>query len=81
MGRHTDGVHDDLTTPAALRDWLATVDHQYAAEVRGDPCGADLAEVKLLRDSLRRLAACAIVDLRPAAQSLRSTALTTPLQQ
>ena len=65
----TAGVHDDLSTPAALRDWLVTVDHRYAADALGDPRRAELAEAKLLRDSVRRLAAFAIADPRPAAQS------------
>jgi len=65
----TAGVHDDLTTPAALHDWLTTVDHRYAADARGDPGPDELAEAKSLRDSLRRLAAFCTDDPRPAAQS------------
>lgn len=65
----TAGVHDDLTTPAALHDWLVTVDHRYAADALGDPRPDELAEAKLLRDSLRRLAAFSSDDPRPAAQS------------
>ena len=65
----TAGVHDDLTTPAALHDWLATVDPRYAADALGEPRPDELAEAKLLRDSLRRLAAFSTDDPRPAAQS------------
>ena len=65
----TTGVHDDLTTPAALHDWLVTVDHRYAADAIGEPSRDELAESKLLRDSLRRLAAYCTDDPRPAAQS------------
>jgi predicted RNA-binding Zn ribbon-like protein len=65
----TAGVHDDLTTPAALHDWLVTVDHRYAADAFEDPGPDELAEAKLLRDSLRRLAAFCTDDPRPAAQS------------
>jgi predicted RNA-binding Zn ribbon-like protein len=65
----TVGVHDDLTSPAALHDWLVTVDDRYAADAVGDPRPDELAEAKLLRDALRRLAAFVTVDARPAAQS------------
>jgi predicted RNA-binding Zn ribbon-like protein len=65
----TAGVHDDLTTPAALHDWLVIVDHRYAADARGDPDPDELAEAKLLRDSLRRLAAFCTDDPRRAAHS------------
>lgn len=65
----TAGLHDDLTTPAALHDWLVTVDHQYAAEAFAEPRPDELAEAKLVRDSLRRLAAFLTDDARPAAQS------------
>jgi predicted RNA-binding Zn ribbon-like protein len=63
------GVHDDLTTPAGLRDWLLAVDHRYAAYAVEDPRPDEVAEATLLRDSLRRLAAFATDDARPAAQS------------
>jgi predicted RNA-binding Zn ribbon-like protein len=66
----TAGVHDDLTTPAALHDWLVAVDHRYAADAIGEPRPDELAEAKLLRDSLRRLAAFCTDDPRRAAQSL-----------
>lgn len=65
----TAGVHDALTTPAALHDWLVTVDHRYAAHASGAPRPDELVEAKLLRDSLRRLAAFSTDDPRPAAQS------------
>jgi predicted RNA-binding Zn ribbon-like protein len=64
----TAGVHDDLTTPAALRDWLVAV-HDRDADALEDPRPDELAEAKLLRDSLRRLAAFCTDDRRPAAQS------------
>jgi predicted RNA-binding Zn ribbon-like protein len=65
----TAGVHDDLTTSAALHDWLVAVDHRYAADAIGEPRPDELAEARLLRDSLRRLAAFCTDDSRPAAQS------------
>ncbi len=65
----TAGVHDDLATPTALHDWLVTVDHRYAADALEDPRPNELGEAKLLRDSLRRLAAFSTDDRRPAAQS------------
>ena len=64
----TDGVHDDLMDGAALRDWVAIVYDQGAQEI-GDPSREELDEARLLRDSLRRLAAFRIDDPRPAAQS------------
>ena len=65
----TAGVHDDLITPAGLHDWLATADHRYAADASEVPGPGELAEARRLRDSLRRLAAFATDDARPAAQS------------
>jgi len=64
----TAGVHDDLTTPAALRDWIALVNDQDAGGL-DDPGLDELAEARALRDSLRRLAAVGTDDYRPAAQS------------
>ena len=64
----TAGVHDDLTTTAALRDWLVTV-RDRDADALEDPLPDELAEAKLLRDALRRLAAFVTDDARPAAQS------------
>jgi predicted RNA-binding Zn ribbon-like protein len=65
----TAGLHDDLTTPPALHEWLTNIDHRYAADALGEPRPDELAQAKLLRDSLRRLAALATDDPRPAAQS------------
>jgi predicted RNA-binding Zn ribbon-like protein len=65
----TAGVHDDLTTPAALHDWLVAVDPRYAADAVEHPRPDEFAEAKLLRDALRRLAAFVTDDARPAAQS------------
>ena len=64
----TAGVHDDLTTPAALHDWLVTVCGRDADALEG-PRPDELAEAKHLRNSLRRLAAFCTDDHRPAAQS------------
>jgi predicted RNA-binding Zn ribbon-like protein len=64
----TAGVHDDLTTPAALHDWLVTVCDRDATALE-DPRPDELAEAKQLRDSLRRLAAFTTADPRPAAPS------------
>ena len=64
----TAGVHDDLMTPVALRDWLVTVRHRDANAL-DDPSPDELADAKLLRDSLRRLAAFCTDDPRPAARS------------
>jgi predicted RNA-binding Zn ribbon-like protein len=64
----TAGVHDDLTTPAALHDWLVTVCDRDGTALE-DPRPDELAEAKQLRDSLRRLAAFCTDDPRPAAQS------------
>ena len=64
----TAGVHDDLTSPVALRDWLVNVNNQEAVVL--DPPGPDeLTEARALRDSLRRLAAFSTNDARPSAQS------------
>jgi predicted RNA-binding Zn ribbon-like protein len=64
----TTGVHDDLTTPAALRDWLALINDEDV-EALDDPGLDELAEARGLRDSLRRLAAFSTDDPRPAAES------------
>ena len=64
----TAGVHDDLTTPAALRDLMVAVDAHHAGTLKR-PSLEELAEARLLRDSLRRLAAFCTDDPRPAAQS------------
>jgi predicted RNA-binding Zn ribbon-like protein len=65
----TAGIHDDLTTPATLHDWLVSVDDRYAGDAPGKPGRDELAEARLLRDALRRLAAFTTDDPRPAAQS------------
>jgi predicted RNA-binding Zn ribbon-like protein len=65
----TAGAHDDLTTPAALHDWLVAVDPRYAADAVELPRPDELAEARMLRDAVRRLAAFATDDVRPAAQS------------
>lgn len=64
----TRGVHDELTSPAVLREWLTAVgDHDDSDLV--DANEQDLADALLLRDSLRRLAAYTTDDKRPSAQS------------
>ena len=65
---NTAGVQDDLTTPAALHDWLVTICGRDADALE-DPRPDELAEAKHLRDSLRRLATFCTDDHRPAAQS------------
>jgi predicted RNA-binding Zn ribbon-like protein len=62
------GVHDDLTTPDSLRDWLVAVDERDGGAL-DEPSPEELAEARLLRDSLRRLAAFCTDDSRAAAQS------------
>lgn len=64
----TGGVHDDLTTPAALRDWVAVI-FEHDARTLGTLGRREVAEAKLLRDALRRLAAFRTHDDRPTAQS------------
>ncbi|MDY7000071.1 MAG: ABATE domain-containing protein [Actinomycetota bacterium] len=62
----THGVHDELTGPAALRDWLrAATDYDSAAT----PTRDEFDDALRLRDSLRRLAAHTTDDGRPTAQS------------
>ncbi|MBX7435239.1 ABATE domain-containing protein [Mycobacterium sp. Y57] len=62
----THGVHDELTGPAALRDWLlAATDFDSAAV----PSQDEFDDALRLRDSLRRLAAHNTADVRPSAQS------------
>lgn len=64
----TRGVHDELTDPATLRDWLVAVTDYDQAEL--DETGdSELTEAVRLRDSLRRLAAYTTGDARPTAQS------------
>lgn len=64
----THGVHDDLTDPTALRDWLADAT-EYDRHELGQPSQDELDDALLLRDSLRRLAAYCTTDERPTAQS------------
>ena len=64
----TRGVHDELTSPAVLHEWLTAVT-DYDDSDLGDTTEHDLADALLLRDSLRRLAAYTTEDRRPSAQS------------
>ncbi len=64
----TRGVHDELTSPTVLRDWLADVT-EHGRRALGKPSPAELNDAVLLRDSLRRLAAHVTADDRPTAQS------------
>ena len=64
----TRGVHDELTSPVALAEWLAAVTDYDRSEL-GGTSQRELAEALLLRDSLRRLAAHSTGDERPGAQS------------
>lgn len=64
----TGGVHDELTDPAVLREWLSAVTDYDDSEL-GETNEQELAEALLLRDSLRRLAAYNTGDERPSAQS------------
>ena len=59
------GVHDALTTTENLREWLAAV----APDAELAPDSTDLSRFRTLRDALRRLAALATDDTRPAAAS------------
>lgn len=58
------GPHDDLETAADLRTWIDAVGSTPGAVGTGD-----LASFRALRDALRRLAAFATDDTRPAAAS------------
>ena len=64
------GVHDALTTPEELRDWLGAVDARLP---RGDasepaqPAAGDLQQFRDVRAALRRLAADATGDGRERA--------------
>jgi predicted RNA-binding Zn ribbon-like protein len=64
----TTGIHDDLRTPSALRDWVALINDEDV-DALADPGLDELDEARRLRDSLRRLAAFSTDDPRPAAQS------------
>jgi predicted RNA-binding Zn ribbon-like protein len=59
------GVHDALDSTAALAGWLAVTE----LAPRGRVTRADLVSAVALRDALRRLAAAAAGDDRPAAAS------------
>lgn len=61
-----DGIHDDLTTAAALRDWLAVTG--VGTKV-GNVNREELARGRRLRDALRRLAAFCTNDERAVAES------------
>ena len=61
-------MHDELTSPVALAEWLAAVTDYERSEL-GGTSQRELAEALLLRDSLRRLAAYSTGDERPGAQS------------
>jgi predicted RNA-binding Zn ribbon-like protein len=76
----TDGLHDDLGSPADLDAWLDSVGAGAGgAEAGGAETGADrrgavataaeLAQARALRDAARRLAAHVTGDSRPAASS------------
>ncbi|WP_264061873.1 CGNR zinc finger domain-containing protein [Mycobacterium montefiorense] len=65
----TSGSHDDLTTPSALREWIAVVAERDAKSF-GRIGVRDVVEARLLRDAVRRLAAFCTQDDRAAAQSI-----------
>ena len=62
----THGVHDELTGPVVLRDWLRAATGYDSDAV---PTRDEFDDALLLRNSLRRLAAHNTVDERPTAQS------------
>jgi predicted RNA-binding Zn ribbon-like protein len=62
----TDGVHDDLRTPADLDEWLDAIGTDRAAAHAAE---AELAQARALRDAVRRLAAFVTQDTRTAAAS------------
>lgn len=63
----TSGVHDDLTAGADLVEWLIAVRDPAPLPTRaGDD---ELEQARNLRDALRRIAAHATHDERPAASS------------
>jgi predicted RNA-binding Zn ribbon-like protein len=65
----TDGIHDELRTPADVDEWLDAVgiDRAGAPATEGE-----LAKARGLRDAVRRLAAHVTRDSRLAAVSTRS---------
>ena len=58
------GVHDSLRTARDLRSWLRATGYRVGPVRRGD-----VEAFRTLRDALRRLAALATADERPAAAS------------
>lgn len=62
----SDGIHDDLRTPADLDEWLAAVGTGRAAAHATE---TELAQARALRDAVRRLAAFVTRDTRAAAAS------------
>lgn len=64
----TRGVHDELTDPTSLREWLSAVTDYGDAELI-ETGQQELSDALQLRDSLRRLAAYSTDDERPSAQS------------
>jgi predicted RNA-binding Zn ribbon-like protein len=69
----TDGIHDELRTPADVDEWLDAVGIDRA----GAPAtGGELARARALRDAVRRLAAHVTQDSRLAAVSARGASAT-----
>ncbi|HEX3814629.1 MAG TPA: ABATE domain-containing protein [Mycobacteriales bacterium] len=65
-----DGVHDSLRTSADVMGWLRAVgDRLSSGGAVRRPAPGLIAEFRDLRDALRRLAAVATDDPRPAAES------------
>ena len=68
-----EGTHDALSDRSELRGWLHALAPRLAAESAADlgaePTARQLQEFRTLRDALRRLAATATDDPRPAAAS------------
>jgi predicted RNA-binding Zn ribbon-like protein len=62
------GINDDWGSPAALRDWLVAVTECEPAAL-AVPSADELAQARVLRDAMRRLAAFCTDDRRPHAQS------------
>lgn len=63
------GVHDDLTSTVALRDWLIVVGAIESSRAVVKVTSRELAMSRQLRDALRRLAAHLTGDVREAAES------------
>lgn len=62
----TDGVHDDFQAPADVDDWLDALGFDRSGATTTT---AEFERARLLRDSVRRLAAHVTEDDRPAAAS------------